>query len=279
MKILAGIVLYNPDIQRLKDNISAIRSQVDQIVFVDNGSAESELYLSLTEASDIVIRNDTNEGIAAALNKILQFAKNHHFDWFITLDQDSVCMEGLVAEYCKHLNLPAIGILTCNIIDRNFGSSQKNVKEYYEINNCITSASFCNTAAFTKIGGFDDWLFIDAVDFDICSNLRKNHYKIYRINYDGLLHEVGHGRKVRMFGEKISYNHSPFRNYYIARNNLYLTYKYPNDYPLKKYISHEIVRELIILFYEKEKFQKLTRRWKGIWDGFKKRREEHKCLN
>lgn len=274
MKILAGIVLYNPDIQRLKENISTIRSQVDQIVFVDNGSSAPEQYQFLLEKSDTIIRSDTNEGIATALNKILKFAQNHHFDWFITLDQDSVCKEGLVAEYSKYTELPVAGVLTCNIIDRNIGTTIRNDQEYCEIKNCITSASFCNTAAFTKIGGFDDWLFIDAVDFDVCSNLRANHYKIYHINFDGLLHEVGHGKKVRMFGEKISYNHSPFRNYYIARNNLYLTYKYPGDFPLKKYITHEMVRELIILFYEKEKFKKLGRRWKGIRDALRKMKEE-----
>ena len=157
MKTLAGIVLYNPDIQRLKENISAIRNQVDQIVFVDNGSTAPEQYQFLLDASDIIIRNIKNEGIAAALNKILQYAKEHQFDWFITLDQDSVCKEGLIAKYSKYIELPAVGILTCNIIDRNFGIANTIDKEYYEINNCITSASFCNTAVLAAIGGFDEW--------------------------------------------------------------------------------------------------------------------------
>ncbi|MBO6116623.1 MAG: glycosyltransferase family 2 protein [Ruminococcus sp.] len=274
MKTLAGIVLYNPDIQRLKENISAIRNQVDQIVFVDNGSTAPEQYQVLLNNTDIIIRSNKNEGIAAALNKVLQYAKDHHFDWFITLDQDSVCKEGLIAKYYKYIELPAVGILTCNIIDRNFNTVNRIDKDYYEIKNCITSASFCNTAAFAAIGGFDEWLFIDAVDFDVCSNLRANHYKIYHINFDGLLHEVGHGKKVWMFGEKIAYNHSPFRNYYIARNNLYLIHKYPDDFPLKRYITHEIIRELIILFYENKKIKKISKRWKGIRDALQKMKEE-----
>ncbi|MDC2274628.1 hypothetical protein [Bacteroides thetaiotaomicron] len=36
MKIVAGIILYNPDIDRLMDNISAISPQVESIIIIDN---------------------------------------------------------------------------------------------------------------------------------------------------------------------------------------------------------------------------------------------------
>lgn len=38
IKISAGIVLYNPDINRLKQNIKAVIPQVDVLVLYDNGS-------------------------------------------------------------------------------------------------------------------------------------------------------------------------------------------------------------------------------------------------
>ena len=38
MKIVAGIILYNPDIDRLMDNISAISPQVESIIIIDNNS-------------------------------------------------------------------------------------------------------------------------------------------------------------------------------------------------------------------------------------------------
>ena len=37
-RICAGIVLYNPDIERLSDNIDSVISQVEKIYLVDNGS-------------------------------------------------------------------------------------------------------------------------------------------------------------------------------------------------------------------------------------------------
>lgn len=37
--IFAGIVLFNPEISRLKENITHILGQVDRLILVDNGSS------------------------------------------------------------------------------------------------------------------------------------------------------------------------------------------------------------------------------------------------
>ena len=42
MKFLAIIVTYNPDVERLEENIKAIATQVDKVVIVDNGSDDQE---------------------------------------------------------------------------------------------------------------------------------------------------------------------------------------------------------------------------------------------
>ena len=38
----AGIVSYNPDIKRFKENIDSILSQVDKLIIIENGSKDSE---------------------------------------------------------------------------------------------------------------------------------------------------------------------------------------------------------------------------------------------
>ena len=38
MRICAGVVLYEPKKERLKENISAIKNDVEHIFLVDNGS-------------------------------------------------------------------------------------------------------------------------------------------------------------------------------------------------------------------------------------------------
>lgn len=40
--IFAGIVLFNPEISRLKENITHILGQVDRLILVDNGSSNKE---------------------------------------------------------------------------------------------------------------------------------------------------------------------------------------------------------------------------------------------
>ena len=90
------------------------------------------------------------------------------------------------------MSLPEAGILTCRIVDRNFAEKSKYELRTtpIEIDECITSAAFCNTEALSSVGGFDEKMFIDSVDFEICLNLRKHGYKIYRTDFVGLLHEL-----------------------------------------------------------------------------------------
>lgn len=42
MSYIAGIVLFNPEIDRLVDNIEAIYKQVDKLLLVDNDSKNIE---------------------------------------------------------------------------------------------------------------------------------------------------------------------------------------------------------------------------------------------
>ncbi len=277
MKILAGIVLFNPDIERLKQNAAAILPQVDCLLAVDNGSTNLEEIEKALPDSVRYLENGRNMGIAAALNSILHFAEENNYDWFITLDQDSVCEAGLIENYKQHIALPSAAVLSCTIVDRNIKAMSNRTAEQQtvEIKECITSASFCNTKALTAVGGFDEEMFIDSVDFDLCLNLRKHGFKIYKTPYVGLLHEVGHGRNVKLFWQKrVVYNHSPLRNYYMARNHVYMAKKYPQDISMLRTRLKEWEREILILLYETDKVKKLKARREGFKDGQKQRMGE-----
>ena len=99
--VAAGIVTYNPDAQRLAENIAAIRPQVDRVILVDNGSNNAaERLRPFSDAADIqIIFNDQNAGIAAALNQIMRAAEAGGYHWCVTLDQDSVSPDGMVDAY------------------------------------------------------------------------------------------------------------------------------------------------------------------------------------
>ena len=76
MKILAGIVSYNPDLARLRENILAIAGQVEHTLVIDNASENRENIRKLIAGMEHVsLRSNTeNLGVAAALNQIFTYA-------------------------------------------------------------------------------------------------------------------------------------------------------------------------------------------------------------
>lgn len=275
MKTLASIILFNPTISRLEENVNSIINQVDAVLLIDNNSVNSE------KLNDFVLKygtklhqvvNSQNMGIAYALNQAFKYAIDNSYDWVLTLDQDTVCYPNLVKSYLGCLKLNKVGILTSIIKDRNFsiGNTQSFSDSYRKIKQCITAGSFCSVKAYQETDGFNNELFIDAVDFDYCANLGMHGFNIYQLNFIGILQEVGHGRNVHLLNrEYITYNHSPFRQYYMARNHFYLAKKYPHSYPLRKEFFHEMRNWLLIMLFEKNRYKKIKARLKGVHDSSK----------
>lgn len=266
--------MYQPDLNRLKENIDAIIDQVDKVLLFANGSDTylQIIYLQKKYNSIEIIQSDRNLGIAFGLKSIMDYAAKNSYDWVYTIDQDSVSQPGLIAAYTRDIDLPNVGILTCNIIDRNFNQNNgfSNNEKYREVEKCITAGSFMNVAAYSQTDGYDSRMFIDGVDWDICYNFRRHGYKIYKINFYGVLQEVGHGKNVKLlWKDYITYGESPLRNYYGARNDIYLAKKYPEYVSKGKTLVREIRTEVMILLYENQKPQKIKNRWKGIYEGLK----------
>ena len=99
-RIAAGIVLFNPEMSRLEENISSIIKQSEIIYLVDNGSDNidsiNDFVNQLDEYKIVLQRNKNNEGIAKALNQLCSMAIGDDFKWILTLDQDSVCPSKMV---------------------------------------------------------------------------------------------------------------------------------------------------------------------------------------
>lgn len=272
MKILCGIITYNPNIKRLKENIGAVFNQVDYVLIFDNGSKNfrqiNDCIIMYDNAS--AYENAANSGIAHALNYIMDYAVSNGYDWVLSLDQDTVIYDKLIHNYIKYLYIDKIGALTCNYIDRNtkeleFVLSEKPV----EVLGGISSGLFMSVSAFTDTAGYDEKMFIDNVDYDICNALRLSGYRIVRIPYVGFLHELGNSRIIKIGRKKIKItNHSSFRRYYIFRNTIYIARKYPDYYNLHKEVVSRIKDLVIIIIFEDEKFSKVHSAIKGIYDGF-----------
>ncbi len=271
-KISAGIVLYNPNIELLKQNISAIYKKIKLLILVDNGSENIDKVSSILPDNSILIRNSKNKGIATALNQICEYSFKNGFEWTLTLDQDSVTPDNLIEEFIKNMSFNCVGMLAPVICDRNRGDILENIdtNKYKEIKECITSGSMINLEVWKEIGEFDEALFIDGVDFDICYRIIQNGYKILQINNVFLSHEIGRMEKHRFlcipFYVK---NHSAFRKYYIARNIIYVAKKRKSRRLMLKAVLQEIKLLGIVALYEEDKLRKFKRISIGIYDGIK----------
>ena len=267
-RICAGIVLYNPDINRLKDNINSIIEQVDCIYMQDNGSSNIALIEELMKnyTSTILLKNGINRGIAWALNRLCERSLVDGYQWIITLDQDSVCPSNMVNEFT--LFLQNADMICPKIVDRNYGLLDGGdvITEY--IKECITSGCLLNLQAWKKVDGFDEAMFIDGVDFEFCYRMHRDGFKIMRVNSVVLYHEIGNITIRRFLGMKVVVkNHSVFRKYYIAKNIIYMARKRKSGLLLIKGVLQEIKLLGIVILYEEDKLKKIERICKGIIDG------------
>lgn len=216
-----------------------IQNQVTTVLIFDNGSnnVDNIQNLILGLANVVFIKSEKNLGIAAALNRLMQWGNDKGYDWMLSLDQDSVCEENFVARMKPYLTIEQnLGVVAPVIVDRNVGVVGHNPKsEYMHVNTCITSGAFSKVSAWKKIGEYDESMFIDSVDFEYCYRMRKCGYGVIQVRDVQLLHELGKSQKRRLLFWKIDVTgHSAFRKYYIARNNVY--------YPLKHRMWLRVLR-------------------------------------
>lgn len=269
MRYAAGIVTFNPEMQRLQENLIALiqSNQVERVFVVDNASKNVAEIEKLTSGKSKVCltRLTENIGIAHALNAICKQAQTEGFDWVLTLDQDSVMSRDCMSELVKHTDKQEVGIVCPRIEDRNMGCQYATSETGWEyIDSCITSGNLVRIKAWEQIGEFAEELFIDGVDFDFCIRMRQGGFQILRANNVCLIQEVGHGRNKHLFGRTLSImNHSPFRLYYIIRNYLYLG----KVHHQRLHWTQEVLKRLfIVMAYEHNRSQKARYIWHGFLD-------------
>lgn len=247
-RICAGMVVFNGDHEKAAANVENILPSVDAFFIVDNGSDDLSPLESHFAGNAKVrfIKNGENKGIAFALNRALDAAEEGGFDWLLTLDQDTVCDVNMISVYRRYTDEPDTGIISPFIIHRGNASPEhykdENLPETEIVDDfgrCITSAALTNVRAAREIGGWNDELFIDAVDFDFNYRLMSAGYRILRANDTYIVQEIGERVPVKCYklfyrfigdhkyhGPKYFSVHSDFRLYYIARNYRWFLKKY-----------------------------------------------------
>lgn len=269
MKICSGIVTYNPDIEALKKNVNAIMDQVDRIYIADNHSQNlRKITDTFRQAEKIrLIELNKNYGIAYAFNRIFDQAKDL-YEWVLTLDQDSLCSKNMVSEYTRSPLEDSVAIVCPKIENRGVDSQQKRPCEFEYIKRTYSSGSMTRVAAWQAVGGFDEWMFIDWVDYDFCKRLTLRGYRILRVNQAILTQTLGKPEVIHAFGKKITvFNHNATRNYYLSRNMVYYARKYRSTTSLRKHFSQLARWEWNKIAFEKSKIGTVHSMMRGIRDG------------
>ena len=273
-RIVAGIVLYNPDIDRLKKNLGVIESQVEKVFLVDNHSNNLEEIKKMLKLFSIceLIENEKNAGIATALNQLMSEAQNQGYAWLLTLDDDSVCEKDMVGKLTAYMDKPYAGIICPRAIDDKMIALVKTENSRVTmVDSCITAGSLTNIEVWNAIGKFDDKMFIDFVDVEYCTRLREHGYHIYQVDSALIHQQYGNisgefsilGRKFYLF------NYSPVRVYYFVRNQIY----YMKKHKLFLNIGHQ---RLFLMGYigkrivfEKNRVASFKAVIRGIKDGIR----------
>lgn len=278
-KVSAGIVTFNPEINRLKENIKSVLKLVDLLIVFDNNSKNIKEIEAIKEEYDFILcKSDSNKGISYALNRIMEIAIDNDYSWCITLDQDSIVPHNLIDVASAYLKSKNVCMIVPQILEVNTGEipnldTEPDKNDYQVVKKCITSSSITNTRIWSLVGGFDEDMFIDYVDFDYAAKCRKNGYRIIRMNKVFLKHELGESVMKSVLGVKLRVaNHSAFRKYYISRNIVIYIKKYRKDKNLINpcfEVLRLIKQTVLIILFENNKTKKLKASFKGIYDGLK----------
>lgn len=287
MRICSGIITYNPTLTDVSTCLEALCNQVERVVIVDNASKNVKSLQEVVSkyANVTLVKNSQNIGFAKALTQVFKWAKSQGFNWVLTLNDDSVVPSNMISEYKKILENQGSLVnqknaknskiaIVCSLLKNRLDGTILHSKCHED--ECITSGSLTSVEAWQKIGGFDEWLEIDGVDFDFSRRLVRAGWKIVECQNVIMEHQIGKARSINLIiKHPIVWNHNANRKYYIARNMQVVDYKM-GTYSYAKSLR-AVVRDMIfVALWEKNKFAKIRAMIRGFKDGQKKIRQMRK---
>jgi rhamnosyltransferase len=282
--ICAVVVTYQPQ-PEVPANLAALAPQVGHVLIVDNGSAAQALAPVEEQAlrcGATLIRLGCNEGIGAALNIGLDFARRNGFAWLATFDQDSRAPEAMLDEMIRALGsypaLERVGVVAPLHIDRDSGirvgdrSNEGSGEGWRVVRSAMTSGSLVDVAKAARIGNFDASLFIDYVDHEYCLRLRRHGYQVLEAMRARLIHSLGRMQVRRLGPLRILVTHyNPPRRYYMSRNRILVWRQYWWSDP--GWILQDIRRLLVefasVVLYERNIGPKVRMFMRGFVDALR----------
>lgn len=232
---------FNPGRGEIEGLLASVMPQVTAAVVVDNGSREDvRPRLPAAQSALHFIPLGENLGIAAALNRGIDWARAQNATHVLLLDQDSELAADMVARLLTAAtSLAAGGHRVAAVGPRYVDPRQDNPPPFIRVRGLRVERGRCDTAdavvpvdylissgslvplsALDVAGAMDESLFIDYVDIEWGLRAKSRGFRSFGVCGAAMRHSLGEN-PIRFFGKTIPL-HSPLRHYYHFRNAVLL---------------------------------------------------------
>lgn len=223
MRILAVVILYDPDIKLLLKNLHGIAPYVDHILLWQNSEVEQKAVSNIPFSEKLEWAGDReNKGISTALNYAWEYAVKNDYDFLLTMDQDSVFVG--FDNYISNIvgsDQPA-GIYGPGVNWMAFTGTLR----YFDFP--ITSGMLVPVDILNKLKGYRPEFFVDGIDLDFTLRAKEQGIPVYIVGDCVLLQRYGVSKHRRILFKTISINsHSPARLYEMYKNYQILLAEHP----------------------------------------------------
>lgn len=257
-EVAAIVVCYHPNLDDLTKMVYTLIPQVNHIYLIDNTDMKSndewnhKLLDQFHQVTYIPLLS--NYGIGAAQNRGMEEAFANHHQYALILDQDSQIPDHLIMGLLDGIQKlrqqgKSIACIGPSVFNRDthteYSSKISRRKEsanaYQEVSAIISSGSIIPKEAYEIIGGMDESLFIDNVDFEWCWRAKSKGYRTFLAKNVYMGHRVGQGN-INILGLFSLQKPQPFRHYYQFRNTILL---FRRKYTPKYFILRSIILKLV----------------------------------
>lgn len=287
-------VTFHPDTEQFARQVAALPPDA-MLVVVDNASTEAELNALEQVIGDRslakLLRNETNVGLAAAINQgakyIATIAPAREF--LLLMDQDSEpqprAIEHLLRSFLhiEKAGMP-VGCVGPSLVDtatglqhgfhcmrgwRWFRVFPVDSGVPVECANLNGSGTLVRLSLFERLSGLDEYMFIDHVDTDWAFRVLDAGFGLYGIPEAIFEHGMGErGLRFWWFGWRVWPQRSPLRHYYLFRNAVLLMHRHYVPAVWKCWAIVKLAMTFMIhLLFDRQRFGQVAAMLRGIRVG------------
>jgi GT2 family glycosyltransferase len=239
MKVLVLVVVYNSKVECAKTFKSLLRCYISnpgdfenlKLIIYDNGLINQQDDITVP-FNYMYINNPRNDGLAIAYNYALDYGISEDFNWILLLDQDSCLPDDFISNLNRTIEQVESNEMIKAIVPKMvykgtffspskvlFGGIHRPIDmniygicpfEVFSIGSgCLVRSSF-----FQKIGGFNNFFWLDCLDRWIFYEINKANGKVF-ITSSIIEHELSVMDYSKFVNEKRYLNIMKYETYFM----------------------------------------------------------------